>query len=120
MVSPDYDDAILDYHPDLRALIPKTATDSEDAVDFEELWAEVVAFAQGIAQHHHAEVLLSVMGNGHRFLIRVSRHPAVGHTVGGAVGGASGGVVSGEVVNVVSGAVSGGVAGLITYLLTQR
>ena len=120
VISPDYDDAPFEYAPDLRELIPETVTESGDAVDFEGLQAVVIAVAQAIAQHHHTEVLLSTMSNGHRFLIRVSKHPAMSHTVGGTVGGAAGGAVSGEVVNVVGGAVSGGVGRLLTYVLTRR
>lgn len=58
VIPPDYDDdAPFDYHPDLQGWpIPETARDPE------ELWAEVVAVAKGIARHHHTEVLLNMMG----------------------------------------------------------
>jgi hypothetical protein len=74
VVSPDYEDAPFDYHPNLQGwLIPETATESGDAIDVEELWAEVVAFAVGIAQHHHSKVLLRVMReDGRSFLIQVA------------------------------------------------
>jgi hypothetical protein len=98
---------------------PEDGTKSEDAVDFEGLRAVVVVAAQAIAQYH-TEVLLSTMGNGHRFVIHVSKHLGVSHTVGGTVGGAAGGAVRGEVINVVGGAVSGGVGSLLTYVLTRR
>jgi hypothetical protein len=122
VVSPDYeDDAPFDYHPDLGRLLPETATESGGATEVEELWAEVVAFAQGIAHHHRTEVFLSVMTNGTRFVIRVSKHPIVAGTVAGTVGSAAGGIVSGDVVTgAVSGGVSGGVSALLTYLLTRR
>src|SRR5215208_1726428 len=75
VVSPDYeDDAPFDYHPDLGRLLPETATNSGGATEVQELWAEVVAFAQGIANHHRTKVFLSVMTNGTRFVIRVSKH----------------------------------------------
>jgi hypothetical protein len=90
VVSPDYDDTPFDYSPDLRGLIPETATESGDAVEFEELWAVVIAFAQAIAQHHHTEILLSTIGNGHRFLIRASTSPTGATVIGGGVGTALG------------------------------
>lgn len=119
VVPPDYEgDTPFDYHPDLPGwLIPGTDTESEEDFDIEECWAEVVAFAQGIAGHHRTEVLLSVMSGDRRFVIRVVKHPAVAVTVAGAVGGAAGGAVSGEIV---VGGVSSGVGALVTYLLTRR
>jgi hypothetical protein len=59
VVPPDYDyEAPFDYHPDLQGWrIPETATESGEAIDVEELWAAVVAWAQGIAVHHRTEVL---------------------------------------------------------------
>jgi hypothetical protein len=122
VVSPDYeDDAPFDYHPNLERLLPKTATESGAVVDVEEMWDVVVAFAQGIAVHHRTEALLSVMGNGKRFVIRVSTHPTVAGSVAGTFGGAAGGVMSGDVVTgAVSGGVSGGVSALLTYIVTRR
>jgi hypothetical protein len=118
VVSPDYeDDAPFNYHPDLGRLLPDTATNSGGATEVEELWAEVIAFAQGIANHHRTKVFLSVMTNGTRFVIRVSKHPIVAGTVAGTVGSAAGGIVTGDIV---TGAVSGGVSALLTYLLTRR
>ena len=91
-------------------------TESDEDFDVEEWWAEVVAFAQGIALHHCAEVLLSVMGNDTRYLIRVVEHP-----VGAAVaGGATGGVVGFEIGGAIGAGLGGGVGPLITYLLTHR
>jgi hypothetical protein len=114
VVSPDYkDDAPFDYHPDLGWRLPGTATESGDAIYLEGPWPQVVAFAQGIAVRHCTEALLSVMGNGSRVLIRVSKHPVTAAIVGSAAGG----VVSGDVV---AAAVSGGISSGITYLLTRR
>jgi len=63
VVSPDYeDDAPFDYHPNLEWLLPETATVSGDTLDDEELWAVMVAIAQGIAHHHRTEALLRVIG----------------------------------------------------------
>jgi hypothetical protein len=79
VVSPDYkDDAPFDYHPDLGWLIPETATESGDAIDLEGPWPQVVACAQGIAVRHCTEALLSVMGNGRRFVIRLCKLRCVG------------------------------------------
>jgi hypothetical protein len=74
VVSPNYEDAPFDYHPSLQGwLMPETATESGDAIDVEKLWAVVVAFAVGIAQHHHSKVLLRVMReDGRGFLIQVA------------------------------------------------
>jgi hypothetical protein len=74
VVSPDYEDeAPFDYHPDLGRLLPKTATKSGDDTEVEELWAEVVAFAQAIAVDHRTEALLSVIGkDGRNFLVQVA------------------------------------------------
>jgi hypothetical protein len=125
VVPPDYNEAPLDYQPDLRWLLPETATESGEPIDVEEWWAAVVAWAQGLAVYHRTEVLLSVMGNGSRFLIRVCKHPAVqataSGTVAGAIGGTAGGVVSGDVAtDAISNSVSGGAVALITYLLSRR
>jgi len=126
VVSPDYeDDAPFDYHPDLGWLLPKTATESGDAIDLEGPWPQVVAFTQGIAVRHGTEALLAVMGNGRRVVIRICKHPAVAGTaagtLAGAVGGAAGGLVSGDVVtDAVTNGVSGGVGALIMYLLSRR
>jgi len=126
VVSPDYeDDAPFDYHPDLGWLLPKTATESGDAIDLEGPWPQVVAFTQGIAVRHGTEALLAVMGNGRRVVIRICKHPAVAGTaagtLAGAVGGAAGGLVSGDVVtDAVTNGVSGGVGALIMYLLPRR
>jgi hypothetical protein len=126
VVSPDYeDDAPFDYHPDLGWLLPKTATESGDAIDLEGPWPQVVAFTQGIAVRYGTEALLTVMGNGRRVVIRICKHPAVAGTaagtLAGAVGGAAGGLVSGDVVtDAVTNGVSGGVGALIMYLLSRR
>jgi hypothetical protein len=117
VVSPDYeDDAPFDYHPDLGRLLPETATNSGGATEVQELWAEVVAFAQGIANHHRTKVFLSVMTNGTRFVIRVSKHPAAAGAIGGGISAQIGFEIGGA-----AGATIAGVTGpLITYLLTRR
>jgi hypothetical protein len=116
VVSPDFaDDAPFDYWPDLQWLIPDTTTEPGDTIDVEELWEEVVAFAQGIAHHHRVKVLLSVIGNGTRFLIRVSGHPAGAQAIGGGIGGGIGFAIGGP-----DGAVIGGATGpIISYVLTR-
>jgi hypothetical protein len=117
VVSPDYeDDAPFDYHPDLGRLLPETATNSGGATEVQELWVEVVAFAQGIANHHRTKVFLSVMTNGTRFVIRVSKHPAAAGAIGGGISAQIGFEIGGA-----AGATIAGVTGpLITYLLTRR
>jgi hypothetical protein len=82
VVSPDYeDDAPFDYHPNLEWLLPETATVSGDTLDVEELWAVMVAIAQGIAHHHRTEALLRVIGtDGRSFLVQVA-----GTVVGGLI-----------------------------------
>jgi hypothetical protein len=117
VVSPDYeDDAPFDYHPDLGRLLPETATESGGATEVEELWDVVVAYAQGIAVHHRTEALLSVMGNGTRFVIRVCKHPAAAGAIGGGISAQIGFEIGGA-----AGATIAGVTGpLITYLLTRR
>jgi hypothetical protein len=83
VVSPDYeDDAPFGYHPDLQGwLIPETATESGGAINVEELWTVVVAYAQGIAVDHRTKVLLSVIGkDGRSFLVQVA-----GTVVGGLI-----------------------------------
>lgn len=117
VVSPDFaDDAPFDYWPDLQWLFPDTTTEPGDTIDVEELWEEVVAFAQGIAHHHRAKVLLSVISNGTRFLIRVSRHPAGAQAIGGGIGGGIGFAIGGP-----DGAVIGGATGpIIAYVLTRH
>ena len=83
VVSPDYeDDAPFGYHPDLQGwLIPETATKSGGAINVEELWTVVVAYAQGIAVDHRTKVLLSVIGkDGRSFLVQVA-----GTVVGGLI-----------------------------------
>jgi hypothetical protein len=117
VVSPDYeDDESFDYHPDLGRFLPETATKSGDATEVEELWDVVVAYAQGIAVHHRTEVLLSVMGNGKQFVIRVCTHPAAASAIGGGISAPIGFEIGGAV-----GAAIGGVTGpLITYVLTRR
>jgi hypothetical protein len=75
VVSPDdEDDAPFDYLPELQGwLISETGAESGGAVDVEELWAEVVAFAVGIAQHHHSKVFIRAVGKDFRtFLIQVA------------------------------------------------
>jgi hypothetical protein len=74
VVTPDYeDDELFDYHPDLGWLLPETAAESRDAIDVEELWNVVVAFAQGIAVDHRTKVLLSMIGeDGRSFLVQVA------------------------------------------------
>ena len=83
VVSPDYeDDEPFHYHPDLQGwLIPETATESGGAINVEELWTVVVAYAQGIAVDHRTKVLLSVIGkDGRSFLVQVA-----GTVVGGLI-----------------------------------
>jgi hypothetical protein len=117
LVTPDEEDAPFDYHPDLQGwLIPETGTESEDVIDVEELWAEVVAFAVGIAQHHHTEVLLSAIGNGHRFLIRVSKHPTIASAIGSGAGTAIGIEIGGDVGTII-GSIT---APFIAYWLMRR
>ncbi len=80
VVSPDHV-VPFDYAPDLRGLIPETATETEDAIDFEEMWSVVVAVAQGIAQHHHSKVFIrGVARDGRSFLVQVA-----GTVVGGLI-----------------------------------
>lgn len=116
VVTPDFeDDAPFDYWPDLQWLFPDTTTEPGDATDVEELWAEVVAIAQGIAHHHRTKVLLSVMGNGTRFLIRVCKHPVTAEALGGGIGGSIGFAIGGPV-----GAMIGGASGpIIAYVITR-
>jgi hypothetical protein len=76
----------------------------------------VVACAQGIAVRHCTEALLSVMGNGRRFVIRLCKHPAVAGPIGGAVSAQIGFEIGGA-----AGATIAGVTGpLITYVLMRR
>jgi hypothetical protein len=111
VVLPDYeDDAPFDYHPNLEWLLPETATVSGDA------WDVVVAFAQGVAVHHHNKALLSVIGNGMRVVIHVCTHPAAAGAIGGVISAPLGYEIGGVV-----GAAFGGATGpLITYVLTRR
>ena len=127
MIPPDYDDDTpFDYHPDPKSwLIPETGTGQGNSLAVEDLWAEAAASAQGIAVYHRFQVLLSVMGNGTRFLIRVCKHPVVvgtaSATVAGAICGTAGVIVTGDVVNsAVSNGVSSGVGALIMFLLSRR
>jgi hypothetical protein len=116
VVTPDFDDdASFDYWPDLQWLFPDTTTEPEDAIDAEEVWAEVVAIAQGIAHHHRTKVLLSVMGNGKRFLIRICKHPVATEAIGGGVGGSIGFAIGGSV-----GAAIGGASGPIIAYVIRR
>ena len=117
VISPDYeDDEPFDYHPDLQGWrIPETATKSGEVLDDEELWTAVVAWAQGIAVHHRTKVLLSVMGNGGGFLIRVCKHPVGGQAIGNGIGGGIGFAIGG-----LDGAVIGAAAGpIIAYVLKR-
>ena len=63
-----------DYTPSLQGvLFPDTRTSSSDATDFEDVWLEVVAFANELARHHHSKVLIRVMGkHGPSFLVQVA------------------------------------------------
>lgn len=116
VVSPDYeDDEPFDYHPDLGGLLPETATKSGDATEVEELWEVVVAYAQGIAVHYCREVLLSVMSNGRRFVIRVYQHPAAA----GAIGGGISAQIGFEIGGAAGATIAGATGPLITYLLTR-
>jgi hypothetical protein len=117
VVSPDYeDDQPFNYHPDLGSLLPETATKSGDATEVEEPWYVVVAYAQGIAVHYCREVLLSVMGNGRRFVIRVYQHPAAA----GAIAGGISAQIGFEIGGAAGATIVGATGPLITYLLTRR
>jgi hypothetical protein len=116
VVTPEFeDDTPFDYWPDLQWLLPETTTEPGDAIDVEELWAEVVAIARGIAHHHRTTVLLSVMGNGTRFLIRICKHPVAAEAIGGGIGGSIAFAIGGPV-----GAAIGGASGpIIAYVIMR-
>jgi hypothetical protein len=74
VVSPDDEDVPLDYHPDLQGwLIPETATASGDAIDVEELRAQIVAIIVSIARDHRTKAVVRGLGNdGRMILIQVA------------------------------------------------
>jgi hypothetical protein len=52
---------------------PGDGPESGVVVDVEELWAEMVAFVMGVAQHHRTKVIVRGVGNdGRTLLIQVA------------------------------------------------
>ena len=116
VVRPDLeDDAPFDYHPDLRDILPDTGAEPEEDFDLEEWWAEVVAFAQGVAYHHRRAVLLGVTKSG-RVVFQVINHPVTRTAAAGTLFGYFGHEIGGA-----AGAMfTGGVLPIIVYFLTRR
>jgi len=69
VISPD-EDVSLGYHPDLQGwLIPEATTESGDAVDVEELRAQMVAILISIVRDHRTKALVRGLGHDVRMLL---------------------------------------------------
>lgn len=51
-----------DYTPSLRTFIPDTTSSADDAPTIEDVWAEVVALAQEMAQRYKGHVVIRALG----------------------------------------------------------